>query len=326
MKSRWPLAERGIILLLPVVLGALSMNSAYFLTLLTFILINGVIAMGTCFCMGRAGQITLAQSGFVAIGAYVAMLLTLRLGMPAGVGVACAVIVAGLVGFALSLPIMKLKGHYLGLVTLAFSLVVAEVATHWTSVTNGASGLYGIKMPSIPYIDLSPRYEFLLMLTVYWFAVYIVADNLIKSRYGRSMQALKYSEWGAQASGVDITRVKTEVFAISAAMMGGAGAFYAYFIQYIGPESFTLELSITVIAMCILGGMTDIRGALVGSALISVMNEPLRAYPQVQPLVYALIIIVMIIFLPKGIVPSLVDAMADRRKRRRLGLARPDES
>ena len=310
------LGQRVVILALPLVLGTLWMNAAYVLTLITFALINGIVAMATCLCMGRAGQITLAQSGFVAIGAYVAMLGYLRLGLPIGVGLPAAIVLTGLVGLLVSLPIMKLKGHYLGLVTLAFSLVVQEVATHWTSVTNGASGLYGIKLASIPWLELNPRYEFLLLLTAYWFVVYVVAENLTYSRYGRAMQALKHSEIGAQACGINIARFKTEAFAISAAMMGGAGAFYAFFVQYIGPESFTLEFSITVIAMCILGGMTDLRGAIIGSVLITVLNEPLRAYPTLQPLVYSAVIILVIIFLPKGVVPSLIEAASDRRKRR----------
>jgi branched-chain amino acid transport system permease protein len=309
--------QRLFILLLPVALGAAAMKAPYFLTLLIIILINGIIAMATCFCMGRAGQITLAQSGFVAIGAYVAVLLNLKFHMPIYVGLPAAILLAGLAGFLLSVPIMKLKGHFLGLVTLAFSLVVVEVATHWTSVTNGASGLYGITLPSIAFLDLDPRYEFLLMLTAFWFAVYVASDNLINSRYGRAMQALKFSELGAQASGINIRRFKTEAFTISSGFMGGAGAFYAYFIQYIGPESFPLEWSITIIAMCILGGLTDLRGALVGSAFIGVLHESLRAYPTLQPLMSSLIIILMIMFLPKGIVPSLLDTFTGWRKRTR---------
>ncbi len=312
--------QRVLLFLVPLAIAVLAKDTPYVLTLLTFALINGVVTMATCFSMGRAGQITLAQAGFVAIGAYCAMLLNLRLGLPFWVGLPAAIVLSGVIGYLLSKPIMKLKGHYMALVTLAFSLVVAEVAMHWTSLTNGASGLFGVQLPHLPWLSFSPQFEFALMLTVYWMAVYLFADNLIRSRYGRAMQAQKHSDAGAQACGIDTVRVKTEAVVISAAMMGGAGAFYAYFIRYIGPESFTIEMSITIIAMAILGGITDLRGAIVGSALLTVLNEPLRAYPTIQPMVYAIIIMAAIIFLPRGIVPSMIEA-ATRRK-----LSRPSPS
>ena len=309
-------AQRAVILALPLLAGAVFHGNAYATSIIIFILINGVLAIATCFCMGHAGQITLAQAGFFAIGAYASTLVSLRLGLSLAIGIVVAIILAGIVGYLMGRPIMKIRGHYLGLVTLSFTMVVQQVAEHWTSVTGGASGLYGIERPSIPFLPFDTLFEFLLLLTAYWFVVFIATDNLINSRYGRAMHALKYSDWGAQACGIDIARYKTEAFAISAGMMGGVGAFYAHFVQYIGPESFSLDISITVLAMCILGGMTDLRGAMVGALILGILNEPLRAYPTLQPIAYALIIIGMIIFLPRGVVPSLVTLIRQLQQRR----------
>jgi branched-chain amino acid transport system permease protein len=185
------------------------------------------------------------------------------------------------------------------------------VANHWDAVTGGVNGLYGMVKPSIPGLD--PLLGFVLLLTGYWFLVLVGADNLIRSRYGRAMHMLKASEWGAQACGINVARYKCDAFAISAGLCGGAGAFYAHFIGYIGPESFTLDVSITVIAMCILGGMTDLRGVLLGSVLMTVLNEPLRNYPLYQPVMYAGVMLAVIILLPRGIVPSVLRLIEARR-------------
>jgi ABC-type branched-subunit amino acid transport system permease subunit len=308
--------QRAILIGIPLIVAAAYQGNSYALTLLVFVLINGCLAMGTSLCMGHAGQITLAQGGFFAIGAYTAALLALKFQTPFVVCVAAAIGVSTLAGYALGYPVLRVKGHYLGLITLAFTLLVHEIALHWTSVTGGVNGLYGMKRPEIPFLQFDPAFEFVLMLAVYWAVTYIGLDNLTNSRYGRAMHALKFSEWGAQASGINIARYKTEAFAISAGVMGGAGAFYANFLHYIGPESFLLDVSIGVAAMCILGGMADLRGAIVGSALLTVLNEPLRNVPALQPIVYAVVIIATIILLPKGIVPTIAERLQNIRRSR----------
>ena len=308
--------QRLALVALPLIVGAAFQGNNYALTLLVFVLINGCLAMGTSLCMGHAGQITLAQGGFFAIGAYTAAVLSLKFQVPLPVSVIASIGVSTLAGYALGYPVLRVKGHYLGLITLAFTLLIHEVALHWTSLTGGVNGLYGMKRPEIPFLPFDPVFEFVLMLTAYWAFTYIGLDNLTNSRYGRAMHALKFSEWGAQASGISVARYKTEAFAISAGVMGGAGAFYANFLHYIGPESFLLDVSIGVAAMCILGGMADLRGAIVGSALLTVLNEPLRNVPTLQPIVYAVVIIATIILLPKGIVPTIADRILDIRRGR----------
>jgi branched-chain amino acid transport system permease protein len=305
--------ELTIYLALPVAVGFLLQGNAYALTILAFALIYGVLAMATSLCMGHAGQVTLAQGGFFAIGAYASAIATLDFSAPFIVGFLAAVVISTVAGFALGYPIMRVKGHLLGLLTLAFTQVVHEVALHWETVTGGFNGLYGMAKPTLPLPGVDPLYGFVLILTAFWFVVLVGSDNLVRSRYGRAMHMLKASEWGAQACGVNVARYKSDAFAISAGLCGGAGAFYAGFIGYIGPESFTLDISITVIAMCILGGMTDLRGAILGSVILTVLNEPLRNYPLYQPVMYAIVMLVVIILLPRGVVPSLLRLNRFRR-------------
>jgi branched-chain amino acid transport system permease protein len=304
--------EMAFWLAVPVIAGYLLRNDPYSLSVLTFILIYGLLSMATTLCMGHAGQVTLAQAGFFAIGAYCSANFELRFGLPFVAGFVASILLSGLCGYGLGYPILRVKGHFLGLITLAFTQVVDEVAQHWTSVTGGANGLYGLTQPTIPVPWLSPLYGFVLLLIAFWFATLVGASHLIGSRYGRAMHMLKASEWGAQACGIDVARYKSDAFAISAAICGGAGAFYAHFIQYIGPESFTLDVSIGVIAMCILGGMADLRGAILGAAVMTLLNEPLRNVPRLQPVLYALVILFVIVLLPRGVVPSLLRWRAAR--------------
>jgi branched-chain amino acid transport system permease protein len=314
-----PKYQLAILLALPLTSAFFLRSNAYALTLLAFILIYGVLAMATCLTMGRAGQVTLAQAGFFAIGAYATAYMTQTLHLPFALALAGALAISILAGFGLGYPVLRIKGHLLGLITLAFTQVVHEIATHWESVTGGVNGIYGMVKPGIPGLD--PLLGFVFLLTAFWFLVLLASDNLIRSRYGRAMHMLKASEWGAQACGINVARYKSEAFAISAGLCGGAGAFYAHFIGYIGPESFTLDVSITVIAMCILGGMTDLRGVLLGSVIMTLLNEPLRNYPLYQPVMYGAVMLVVIILLPRGIAPSLVEWLVTRRKLKRAASA-----
>jgi branched-chain amino acid transport system permease protein len=307
--------ELGIYLALPILAGFLFRGNDYALTILAFMLIYGVLTMATTICTGHAGQVTLAQAGFFGIGAYTSVLVSLDLHGPFVFGFIAALIVSGAAGYALGTPILRVKGHFLGLITLAFSQVVYEVALHWESVTGGFNGLYGMEKPVLPIAGIPPLYSFILILIAFWFAVLVAADHLVRSRYGRAMHMLKASEWGAQACGINVARYKSDAFAISATLCGGAGAFYGHFIGYIGPDSFMLDVSITAIAMAILGGITDLRGALLGSVLLTFLNEPLRNYPLYQPVMYGAVILFAIIVLPGGIVPSLQRLAAWRQAR-----------
>lgn len=314
-----PRYQLALLLAIPLVATAVLRSNAYALTLLAFILIYGVLAMGTCLTMGRAGQITLAQAGFFAVGAYAASYTTQTLHLPFAAALVVALVISVIAGFGLGYPVLRVKGHFLGLITLAFAQVVHEVAMDWESVTGGANGLYGMVKPSLPGMD--PLVGFVVLLIGFWFVVLVGADNLINSRYGRAMHMLKASEWGAQACGINVARYKSEAFALSAGICGGAGAFYAHFIGYIGPESFTLDVSITVVAMCILGGMTDLRGVLLGSVIMTLLNEPLRNYPLYQPVMYGAVMLAVIILLPRGIVPSISEWLATRRKLKQMPAA-----
>jgi branched-chain amino acid transport system permease protein len=311
-------------LALPLVTGFFLQGNAYLLSILVFALIYSVLAMATTLCMGHAGQVTLAQSGFFAIGAYASTIMTLDFGAPFVVGFLVALIVSTISGYLLGYPIMRVKGHFLGLITLAFTQVVHEIALHWETVTGGFNGLFGMTRPTLPLPGIDPIYSFLLILIAYWFAVLVGADNLVRSRYGRAMHMLKASEWGAQACGMNVAQYKSDAFAISAGLCGGAGAFYAAFLGYIGPDTFTLDVSITVIAMCIFGGMTDLRGAIVGSVILTVLNEPLRNYPLYQPVMYAVVILLVIVLLPQGVLPSFLRYLETRRGRK-LTAAQPSE-
>ncbi|MCB8883782.1 branched-chain amino acid ABC transporter permease [Acidisoma cellulosilytica] len=298
--------ELGIYLALPVVAGFLLQGNDYALTILAFMLIYGVLAMATTICTGHAGQVTLAQAGFFGIGAYAAVLVTLDLDLPFVFGFIASLVVSGAVGYALGVPILRVKGHFLGLITLAFTQVVYEVALHWESLTGGFNGLFGMTKPVLPIPGIEPLYSFILILTAFWFAVLLAADNLVHSRYGRAMHMLKVTEQGAQACGINVSRYKSDAFALSAALCGGAGAFYGHFIGYIGPDSFTIDVSIAAIAMAIVGGIGDLRGAILGSVLLTFLNEPLRNHPLYQPVMYGAVILLALIVLPEGIVPSVL--------------------
>lgn len=312
-------------LLLPV-----AMTDAE-LTVYVYIGLYALVVIGLSLLMGFAGQVSLGQGSFFAIGAYGAALLTMRWSFPPllSLAVACAgtAALAALVG----LPLLRLRGHYLAFATLAFQLIVLSVIGQFQGLTGGDTGLIGIPTLSLGPIALIGRYRVFTFSYVVWVLVAIalaLSWNLIHSRPGRALRALATSEAGALASGIDVGGYKLRVFAFSAALAGLGGGVFAFFVGYIAPETFPILLSVEFLLMAAVGGMGSIFGAIAGTVLIYLLLQGLQALgtlpgmPLHAPVVfsyavYALTLILILLLLPEGIVPAigkLIGALVDRRR------------
>jgi branched-chain amino acid transport system permease protein len=272
----------------------------YFLYILTILCLNVILATGLNLLTGYTGQISLCHSAFLGIGAYSCTILMIRLHLPYPLALLAGGLIAGCAGFLVGIPALRLRGLYLAMVTLGFGEIVHLVFHHWQGLTGGPLGL---KVPTArigPVVFKSELSLFYLYLFVAFIFV-ILARNLIQSKIGRAFRSIAYSEIAAQASGIDLARYKTLSFALSAFYAGIAGGLYCQLLKYLSPDPFGLFESIQYLTMIVLGGMGSIIGSVLGASLLSILPEILRDFKDYQELIFSLLLMLFILFMPRGI-------------------------
>ncbi len=311
-----------IALALPWLLGRIpGMAVGYVLYLVCLGLIYAIAALGLNLLIGYAGQFSLGHAGFMAIGAYTSAILTQRFGWHFILALPTAGLLTAAIGFLLGLPALRLSGPYLAVVTLGFGLAIPQLVIWLAPLTGGSSGLIELPAAALPIwydgtvglynvVFNSDRVYYYLVLAVIA-ALTLFAANVVNSHTGRAFIAIRDSELAAQAMGVNLVRYKTTAFALSACFTGLAGSLYAHLIRGIGPEDFTLFLSIGLLTMIVLGGLGTIRGALLGAFALTALQNLLTRLPVVRDfknlyiVVFGALLILTIMFLPHGIAGGL---------------------
>ncbi len=287
-----------------------------------------IVTTGVSLLMGYAGQVSLGQAAFYAIGAYTAGLMATH-GLPPLLGLACAPLLAGAVAAVVGIPILRLRGHYLAFATLAFQLILLAIVGQVTAF-GGDIGLQAIPQLGVGSAELSTSRAYAWVTLAIVVVVVLLTNNLIASRPGRGMRALATSETAAESSGVPVARYRVAVFSLAAALAGLAGGVYAFFLGYVAPGSFPVLLSLQFVVMAVVGGLGTVWGAVVGSVVITVLVQalnnlgtrpgmPAYAASVFSYAVYAILLIVVLLFLPRGLVPAVTGL-----SRRLVGKARPN--
>jgi branched-chain amino acid transport system permease protein len=273
-----------------------------------------MVTVGLSLLMGHAGQISLGQASFYAIGAYTAGILTVH-GVPPLLGLLAAPVLAAGFAAVVGIGVLRLRGHYLAFATLAMQLILLSVLAQ-SDWAGGAIGLQGIPRMSVGGFELDEDSHYAYLTWAGLAIVLVVAYNLVKSRPGRGLRALATSEVAAAASGVPVGRYRLAVFALSAAFAGLAGGIYAFYLGYLGPGSFPVLLSVEYVVMAVVGGLGTLAGGVVGAVaitlLVQVLNDlgtqpgmPSYAPSVLSYAVYGLLLVLVVLFLPRGIVPAL---------------------
>jgi len=273
--------------------------------------INALVAIGLCILMGYAGQISLGQAGFYGIGAYVSAVLSLHFGLPVVVSLILAMVVAAMVAVILAVPALRLKGHYLAVATLGFGEIIYIILNEWGP--GGPSGFGDIPHFSLLGYTITSTTGYFYLIWGLVAVVMIFSLNLIHSRTGRALRAIHDSELASNAMGLDVVELKIKVFILSAVYASLAGGLYAHYITFISPSSFSLFYSILVLMMVIVGGITNLWGAIIGAVVITVLPELLRRFEEFDVLVYGLILTLSLMFFRKGLVPILVEKIKKLR-------------
>jgi branched-chain amino acid transport system permease protein len=275
-------------------------NNYYFISILCTTGLYIILATGLNVLLGYAGLVSLGQAGFYAIGAYASGILVSRTGAPFLLGLLLAVLLSGLIGLIIGLSSVRLKGGYLAMVTLGFGSAVQIIMINWEDLTGGAEGIWGI-----PPIGLGP----LKIVTpiAWYYTIFFIAGIIIlftysleRSRIGRAWMALREDVAAVQMMGVNPVYYRLLAFVVSAVYSGIAGALFTHLNGSVFADAFSVQTSILILLMVILGGSGHIMGPIVGAVIVNVGFEVLRPFGNYQSLVFGFLIVLMAIFMPQG--------------------------
>jgi branched-chain amino acid transport system permease protein len=319
LRLRHTRAEHARLVLMLVGLFALPWTvDTYWLGIVNTIGIAVIGAVGLNILVGFTGQISLGQGGFLAVGAFTSALLAQRAGLPVPLSMAAAVGLTAAVGAFFGLPALRLKGLYLAIATIASQEIIVFVIRRWGWLTGGRGFLDVDRLTLFGWRIPRTSFEFVWYWVIAVLAVLAVisARNLFRTALGRSFMAVRDHDIAASAIGVDLTRTKLMAFAVSSGYVGLAGALTAHYTETVTWERFTIDVSVQYLAMIIVGGLGSVAGAVYGAAFIMLL-PPLLAegadavrgwmpvladqLPAVQAAVFGLVIIIFLLFEPRGL-------------------------
>ncbi len=282
-------------------------DNPYTLGLTNLIAINTIVVLGLNLFIGYAGQISLGHAAFFALGAYGSAVATVAGGLSPWPAMLLVAVLVGLVALVIGIPVLRLTGHYLAMATLGFNFVIHTVLLEWDEVTGGPSGFSGI--PALGWGDFLFDNEVRLHYLLWGGALLclLLSLNLVRSGVGRGLAGLAGDETAAASLGVDTKRAKVKVFVLSAVFASLAGSLFAHCYGFVSPDSFGIFTSADLVIMVVVGGMGSIWGSLFGAGLITLLPEWVDVFDTYKDFVHGGILVLVLMFLPQGLVTGIVD-------------------
>jgi branched-chain amino acid transport system permease protein len=310
------------LLSLALVLTPLLVRNPYNLGILNLIGLYVIVVLGLNLFTGYAGQISLGHAAFFGLGAYGSAILTATYHFSPWPVMALTAAAVALVALILGVPTLRLSGHYLAMATLGFNYVISIILDQWDAVTGGPSGLSGVPPLSFFGVSFNSDLKFHYLVWTFALVALTLCLNLVRSGVGRGLAALAQDEVAAASFGVDVKREKIRVFVLSAVFASVAGSLYAHYFGYVNPDAFSIFKSLDLVIMVVVGGMGSIWGTLFGVAFISLLPHLLDFLETYNDIIHGLILVIILLFLPQGLVSGLLDLLKTRLARRRLAATR----
>ena len=287
-------------------------GNTYTLSLMIIVAIHVIVTAGLTLLLGFAGQISLAQAAFYALGAYGSMIGSLRFGWNAWVALVAAGAAAAAIAFVIGAPTLRLHGHYLALATLGFGIIVNIVLVQEVEVTGGPTGVSGIPRLGLGPMLLASDRAYFVFVWVVTFAVLLGCRVLVRgSSYGRVLRALQASEVATASVGIDVARYKIQVFMLAAVLASLGGSLYAHYLTVLAPSEFGFDVSIEFLVMAVIGGLGSVWGALVGVVAVMLFLEGLRtvapllapgaATSEYEVVAFGGLLVLTLLFFPEGL-------------------------
>jgi branched-chain amino acid transport system permease protein len=288
-----------IIVLLAAVPAVIT--NLYHIQVMIFIGIYTILTLSLNLLNGYVGLLSIGHAAFYGVGAYASAKLVMTVGLPFPLAMLGAGAVAGIMGYLIAKPTLRLSGIYMTLATLGFNMIFFLILQNWMSFTNGPLGIMDIPPPNIFGYEIETRVQyyyfvfFLVLLTV------VSMHRLMTCRFGRALVSIRENELAAEAMGVHTTRYKIQAFVLAAFYAGIAGSFYAHFVKYISPDSFYIYESFILLAMLAFGGQGNLIGPVVGAAVLIIVPEIFRFLQEYRMLVYGGVLITMMLVRRQGL-------------------------
>lgn len=280
-------------------------TNQYMIRLSILALMYVMLSLGLNLVTGYMGQMSFGNAAFWGIGAYVTAILTKNMSLSSAIAFLGAILVTGLFGFLLGLPVLKLKGYYLTIVTMGFCEIMRLVELNWMQVTNGPLGISGIPKFSIFDMKLISYKSYYFIILILVVITTLIVKRIVNSRIGLAIKSIRDDDIATESMGVNIVKYKIMTFTISSMIAGAAGAFYAQYISYIDPSSFTYNASQEMLVIIIFGGLGSIPGCFLGAIILTVLPELLRGLAEYRMLIYGALMVIMMIVKPTGVLGSI---------------------
>jgi branched-chain amino acid transport system permease protein len=264
----------------------------FYLNTIIFMSINIMLAVSLHLIIGITGQFSLGHAGFLAVGAYISAIITMKFQSPFPVAILAAGIIATVAGLVIGIPTLRLRGDYLAIATLGFAEIIRIVFLNIEYV-GGAAGMQVTHLTTWTY-------TFVCM-----FITLLVIVNFINSRHGRACISVRENEIAADAMGINTTYYKVLAFAIGAFFAGVAGALYAHNFYIIQPVNFGFLKSIDILIYVVLGGLGSLSGAIVATILLTIVSTFLQGYPETRMIIYSIVLITVMLYRPKGLMGTM---------------------
>ncbi|MBI2954076.1 MAG: branched-chain amino acid ABC transporter permease [Chloroflexi bacterium] len=321
--------NRIILSALFVVIGVLPFvfTSSYHISVMIFIGIHAMLAIGLCLLMGYAGQVSLGHAAFFGLGAYASGILTASYHVDPWLAMGLAAIFTGLVAFIIGKPLFRLKGNNLAMGTLGFGIIVYIMLVEMTDLTGGPSGLRGVPSLSIFGFTFDKDIKYFYLVWALALLFLILSLNIVNSRVGRALRSIHGSEIAAEMLGVDTNKYKIQILIVSAVYASVAGSLYAHYVTFLSPPPFGFKLSIEVLVMVVIGGLSSVYGAIFGAAATTLLSETLRgtvpkllsgAGGEYEIVVFGVILMVVMIFMPTGLTSGTLNLVRRWRQEKAL--------
>jgi branched-chain amino acid transport system permease protein len=307
-------------LLLPVVI-----QSEYDIHIFVMVWIFALLVIGFNFIFGYIGQLSLGHGAYFAIGAYASALATQKWGLSFWFGLPFAMIVAGIFGLVIGLIALRWRSHFFVIATICFNMIIYILILNWVSLTNGPVGIGGIPAPSLGGMVFDSKLHFYYLALIFVLAALWFTRKITASPIGRAFVAIRENEPLAESVGISAYRFATLAFVIGTAMAGVAGSLYAHYVTYVSPEVDEFSVMISILVMVVLGGKGTVLGPVIGALIFTFLPEYLRFAKGLRLPIFGFILILGIVFLPRGIVtlPKLISSRWGQKKRWTVASSQP---
>jgi branched-chain amino acid transport system permease protein len=292
----WIISVIVIAAILPAFLGFYQVH------ILDLIMLFIILAVGLDLTLGYCGQVNLGHAAFYAVGAYTTAILTTHFHFGFWAALPISVLLSVLCGVFIGLPSLKVRSHYLAIATIGLSIALNDILINDTKLTGGPTGISRIPKPEFFGIPLNTEYRYYYLVLTFAVLLFLLARFIVKYGLGRSFRAVREDHIAAQALGINIAAKQIVAFGFSGFYAGIAGALYASMLSYVSPDSFQFNEMLFILTTVVIGGMGNIYGAVSGATLLIVLRELLNEFQNWQQVIYGVLIVVLVVFLPGGLI------------------------